>query len=92
MCNTVDYYLLLSTFSMERLFQLSVEKERREKGIGKVGKLLSVLVWPYQYCGDDKGAVGEWVSDVHAIPLRELCDVQASWSTPLSHLQNMKIV
>lgn len=41
----------------------------------------------YQDGGDDEGAVGQGVGDVHPLPLRHFRDVEPSRRTPLPHLQ-----
>lgn len=46
----------------------------------------------YQDGGDDEGAVGQGISDVHPFSLRHFCDVKTSGRTPLPHLWKMKSV
>lgn len=44
----------------------------------------------YQNGGDDEGAIGQRVCDVHPFPFGQLCDVETSRRTPLPHLRKMK--
>lgn len=46
----------------------------------------------YQDGGDDEGAVGQGISDVHPFALRHFCDVKPSRRAPFPHLQKMKSV